>query len=266
MDFLPLLSLCLADRYAVTPGTLWGAWSFAPQAMLPLLAALALYARGARGAQSPDIPPVPAWRMGCFAAGWVVLAAALLSPLCRLAATLVSAHMVQHVLIVAVAAPLLALGAPHALRVRPRRGASRPPPLLVITVLYGLAIWLWHFPPAYTLVLLDGTLHTAAYAALIAVSLVFWSNIVRGGLAGDLRCLPALFLTLLHTGLLGALLTFSGRAWYPVLAGGTAAWGLTPLADQQLAGLIMWAPMSAVYLGAALFIVATRLAPAPIAR
>jgi cytochrome c oxidase assembly factor CtaG len=263
MDTASLLSLCLADRTGVTPGTLWSAWSFAPQAVLPLLAALALYAGGLLSARAQGAGPVPAWRAACFAAGWMVLAAALVSPLCRLAATLVSAHMVQHVLLVAVAPVLVALGTPlAAMAAGEPRVPSRPPRVLEITVLYGLAIWLWHFPPAYTLVLLDGTLHTLAYAALIAVSIGFWSSVVRGGMTGDLRCMPALFVTLVHTGLLGALLTFSGRTWYPVLAGGAQSWGLTPLADQQLAGLIMWAPMSAIYLGAALCTVAARLSPA----
>lgn len=265
MDFTPLLSLCLADRDTVAPGALWRAWSFAPQAVLPLLAALALYARGTLKAGSRGDAPMPASRIACFVAGWTVLAAALVSPLCRLAATLVSAHMVQHVLLVAVAPVLLALGATASVIVR-ESARARPPGLLAITALYGAAIWLWHFPPVYALVLLDGTIHTLAYAALIAVSIAFWSRIVRRGLAGDLGGLPALFVTLLHTGLLGALLTFSGRAWYPVLAGGAPAWGLTPLADQQLAGLIMWAPMSALYLGAALAIVARHLAPAAVAR
>jgi putative membrane protein len=261
MDYTSLFSLCLANGHGVNPETLWSAWSFAPQAVVPLIAALALYAHGARRAPSQSAESIPAWRVGCFVAGWALLGVALVSPLCRLAATLVSAHMVQHVLIVAVAPPLLALGAPLAvMRARSQR------PLLAITSVYGLAIWLWHFPPAYTLVLLDGTIHTLGYAALIVVSIAFWTAIVRGGFAGDLRCLPALFVTLLHTGLLGALLTFSGRAWYPVLAGGPPSWGLTPLADQQLAGLIMWAPMAALYLGAALCIVAAHLSPAAVSR
>ena len=263
MDFAWLLSLCLADRPGAAPGTLWSAWSLAPQAVLPLLAALALYAGGALKMRALGAAPVPAWRTACFVAGWGVLAVALVSPLCRLAATLVSAHMVQHVLLVAIAPLLWALGAPMTvMRAGTQRSSSRPPSFLAITLLYGLAIWLWHFPPAYTLVLLDGTIHTLAYAALIGVSIAFWSRIVRGGQVGDLRCIPALFVTLLHTGLLGALLTFSGRAWYPVLAGGAPSWGLAPLADQQLAGLIMWAPMSAVYLGAALCIVAAQLSAA----
>ena len=265
MDFASLFSLCLADRAGVTPGTLWSAWSLAPQAVVPLVAALALCARGAMSNGSHGA--VPAWHAACFVSGWLVLAVALVSPLCRLSATLVSAHMVQHVLLVAVAPVLLALGGPlSAMRDRLKQPAPSSTSLLGTTVLYGVAIWLWHFPPAYTLVLLDGAMHTLAYAALVAVSIVFWSRIVGGGLGGDLRCVPPLFLTLLHTGLLGALLTFSGRTWYPVLAGGASSWGLTPLADQQLAGLIMWAPMAAIYLGAALWIVAAHLSPAAVTR
>jgi putative membrane protein len=64
-----------------------------------------------------------------------------------------------------------------------------------------------------------------------------------------------LFTTVVHTGVLGALMTFSRSPWYPGYASGAGSWGLTPLGDQQLAGLIMWIPASGVYLVAALAII-----------
>ena len=67
-----------------------------------------------------------------------------------------------------------------------------------------------------------------------------------------------LFTTALHTGLLGALLTFSNQVWYPIYAATTIPWGLTPLQDQQLGGLIMWIPAGLIYVGAALWILAHR--------
>jgi putative membrane protein len=241
VDLASLVTLCLAASPAATPEGLWRAWSFAPQTVVPLAVVLALYLR--------RLDRMPRWRIACFAAGWAVLVLALVSPLCRLSATLVSAHMVQHVLLVAVAPPLLVLGT----GVRFMGAQST----ILATLFYGLAIWLWHFPPIYAAVLLDATLHTIAYALLIAASLCFWSAVLHA--APAMRAAPMLFLTILHTGALGALLTFAGRPWYPLLASGAELWGTTPIADQQLAGLIMWVPMGTLYLVAALALTARQL-------
>jgi len=239
VDLASLISLCLAGSAAAVPHGLWSAWSFAPQTVLPLAIAFVLYARKARS--------LPRWQVACFTAGWLVLVLALVSPLCRLSATLVSAHMVQHVLLVAVAAPLVVLG----MDLRAQGNA------MLATATYGLAIWLWHFPPVYAAVLLDATAHTLAYAALIAASLWFWAAVLNTGL----RAAPMLFVTILHTGALGALLTFAGRPWYPILAPGAELWGLAPLVDQQLAGLIMWVPMGTLYLVVALALIMRQISP-----
>lgn len=242
-----LLSLCLAAATATTPENFWRAWSFAPQVLVPLLGTLVLY--GAR-VQSGGTRSV------LFLGGWVLLAIALVSPLCRLGATLVSAHMVQHVLLATIAPLLLVLGAPS------WRAGPGARALLPLTALYGLAIWLWHFPPLYTLVLLDAAVHTAAYAVLIVLAVLFWSAVAK---AGSLAAVTMLFVTMLHTGVLGALLVFSPRAWYPVLASRAELWGLSALEDQQLAGLIMWVPMSAFFLLAGLRLLALRLGAEPAA-
>ncbi len=276
--FDPLWSLCLATRPPVAPGEFWAAWSLAPAVVIPLLAVLALYVRGliASGRRAGG-PGVPAGRVACFAAGWLLLAVALVSPLCRLAATLVSVHMVQHVLLVAVAPPLLVLGVPRGMlrNALPdaRGGANhrrlgRGPAglgswvgsLFVAGSLYGAAIWLWHLPAVYETVLVDPMIHTAAYVLLVTVAVLYWRAVL--GEAGSARAgsaVMSMLTTLIHTGLLGALMTFASRPWYPVLDAGSGIWDLTPLEDQQLAGLIMWVPMGAVYLCAGLALAATWL-------
>lgn len=116
---------------------------------------------------------------------------------------------------------------------------------------------LGHYPPLYTAVLLDSSVHTIAYVLLIAISLMFWSAVVDESRIGNgMAAVPMLFVTLVHTAILGALLVFSQRVWFPVLAQGAGLWGFSPLEDQQLAGLIMWVPMSVVYLAALLAVVA----------
>ena len=197
-------------------------------------------------------------RLSFAVAGLLLLAAALVSPLCRLAATLVSAHMAQHIVLVALAPPLLALALP----VR-RRGLAAPARLGLWTALYGGAIWLWHLPPVYEAALQGRAAHLLMYGSLLLAAGGFWLSILAAARSGDSQpglALLALLVTFVHTGLLGALLVFARGLWYPLLAPGARAWALTPLEDQQLAGLIMWIPMGTAYLVAALTVAASRLA------
>ena len=264
------LSLCLASRPPTRPDNFWTSWSFAPEVVLPLVLVLALYARGLIALwKRPGIAAGRPWQAACFAAGWLALVVALISPLCRMAATLASAHMVQHVILVAIAPPLLVLARPmatiaHGLPQRWRevltrwtgswRVAGTRRWLTTTTIaglLYGAAIWLWHAPLLYQAALLNATLHLLMYAVLISTGVLFWRSLIAtardepGGHGGAILSALA---TTIHTGLLGALLTFAPTPWYPLLAARTAVWGLTPLEDQQLAGLIMWVPMGSIYL------------------
>jgi putative membrane protein len=282
--FDPLFSLCLASNPPTTPETLWRSWSLAPQVVLPLLAALMLYGRGLWVLRRTGTAP-PSWQVACAAAGWLVLVVALVSPLCRLAATLVSAHMVQHMLLVAVAPPLLVLARPLPMMnaalpqnwqsaIAPfcttfcaglARGWRRHGGSLAAGAAYGAAIWLWHVPVIYQAVLLYPALHLLAYVGLIGVSLLYWATVVTAGRDssnGYGAAVLSMLTTAMHTGLLGALLTFVRDPWYPVLAGGAGLWGLSPLTDQQLAGLVMWIPMGAVYLVGSLIAATTWLAAA----
>ena len=227
-----LLSLCLAGVTRVTPDTLWQSWSFPPQVIagLGFILVAGLLTSGRH-----------AWLMG----GWAVLAIALVSPLCRLSATLVSAHMVQFMLLVTVAPILLAASFRPPMRLVGSRFA-----LNALAVGYGALIWLWHAPPVYAALLTNEALHVAGYAVIVSVSTVFWSAVIAALGRHEGTAVAALFATMTHTGILGALLTFSPRLLYPILAPGAADWSLTPLGDQQLAGLIMWVPGGAVYLAA----------------
>jgi putative membrane protein len=159
----------------------------------------------------------------------VVLALVFVSPLCALSAALFSARVVHHVLLVAMAAPLLALALPA------RAGSSAGLPFLLATA----TLWLWHLPAAYDAALADKGLYWVMQASLLAAFLWFWrAAFSRPGGAGA----GWVFLAYLSMGLLGALLTFAPEALYRTHATSTSPWGLTPLADQQLGGLIMWMP------------------------
>jgi putative membrane protein len=265
----PLLSLCLASRPGVEPGHLLASWSLAPQIVLPFLLVSLLYGQGVL-AERRQGGPKPA-RIGMFAGGMLLLAVALFSPLCRLAATLASAHMVQHVLIVAVIPPMLILGQPLMTMRRGLRGAvplgipgwlDRP---ALASAAYAGAIWLSHAPIVYEAALVDPTIHLLLLAFQLGAGLLFWRIILRcvsGPKAERDQAGPALlmtFSTFMHTGLLGALLTFASAPWYPIYGSGPQAFGLTPLEDQQLAGLIMWVPMCGVFLAAGLAVMAKLL-------
>lgn len=271
-----LLSLCLATLPETTPRHVWASWSLSPVIVLPLALFGILYIRGIRGTAAEARPSVV--RQVQYAAAMACLILALVSPLCRMAATLAWAHMIQHVLLVAGAPLLLALSRPGDALFRGLPGLLRAriealPPgspvvrshayLLAGFLLYGANIWLWHIPALYQGALLNAGLHILMYAVLLAASLLFWHGVLetyRMPGAGSGLAAALLFFTFLHTALLGVLLALSPQVWYPLLADRGAAWGLSPLDDQRLAGLIMWIPMGGVYFAAALAVLAKLIA------
>ncbi|MBA1155276.1 cytochrome c oxidase assembly protein [Microvirga mediterraneensis] len=273
---LGLLTLCLATLPETRPEQVWASWSLSPVIVLPLVLVTVLYGRGLRVLHKEARPPLA--QRALFGAGIACLVVALVSPLCRMAATLAWAHMVQHVLLVAGAPLLLALSRPGrvlfaalparlrliAEAVRTDRPASQPYAYLLASfVLYGANIWFWHVPALYQGALLGAGLHVLMIAVLLAVSLLFWHVILEtyrmpgpgSGLAAAL-----LFFTFLHTAVLGLLLALSPQVWYPLMALRSAAWGLLPIDDQRLAGLIMWIPMGGVYFATALVIMGRLIA------
>ena len=258
----------------VAPHTLWRAWGGDPVIIAELLGVGWLYARGVRTlwARAGVGRGVGRGQAAAFAAGLLTLAVALVSPLDALADALFSAHMVQHLLLILVAAPLLILGAPAvptlwALPLRWRRrlghgwhdapwlrrawhGLTRP---LTVWWLHTLAVLLWHLPALYQAALVNPTVHALEHASFLGTALLFWWLLLdphgrrRLGRGADVLYV---FTMSLPSGLLGALFAFASAPWYPAYVG-TTAWGLSPTDDQQLAGLIMWVPAGVVYLIAA---------------
>ncbi|HEX2188904.1 MAG TPA: cytochrome c oxidase assembly protein, partial [Longimicrobiaceae bacterium] len=141
-------------------------------------------------------------------------------------------------------------------RVRAAWGALTAPS--AAWLLHAAAIWLWHLPALYQATLASDAVHGLQHLSFLGTALLFWWALAHGrrGRTGYGAAVLALFTTALHSGGLGALLTFSPRPWYPAYAESTAAWGLTPLEDQQLAGLIMWIPAGVSYLIAGLLLLA----------
>ena len=217
-----------------------------------------------------------------FVAGWTVLAAALLSPIDELTGASFAVHMIQHEMLMVVAAPLLVLsrpleawtwalppGAARALAIafsaRPIRALWRRATAPTFAwCFHALALWVWHAPLLFVAALASEPLHVLQHTCFFASALVFWwAAWGRGLRARNGASIALLFTTMLHTSALGLLLTFAPTPWYAQESGLS---GLTALEDQQLGGLVMWVPGSFAYLIAGLAIVALWLSPARVQR
>ena len=242
-------------------------WEFDPGIVIPLALCAVLYLRGSRGAARRQV--------ACFWSGWLTLVVALVSPLHPLGEALFCAHMTQHELLMLVAAPFLVLSRPLApfLRALPlewRRtlGAwSKRPAVrgvwrrltdpLTVWILNAAVLWAWHAPGLFEATLESNAVHAAQHICFLFASLLFWWSLfyARGTRSYGWGVLY-IFTTAVHTSILGALLTFAPVVWYPAYRTTTQAWGLTPLQDQQIGGLIMWVPAGLVYLAAGLVLFA----------
>jgi putative membrane protein len=250
-------------------------WTLNPWVTLPLALSGGLYLAGllrlwrragiGRG--------VKRWQVACFAVGWGLLVFALVAPLHWLGERLFSAHMIEHEILMALAAPLLVVGKPVAMlwafpaAMRHRLGGIGRSPLvarswrwltnpLVATLLHGAALWIWHAPPLYEAALADPWIHWLQHLSFFVTAILFWRALLQAR-EGERAYGPAvfyLFVTSLHTGFLGILLAFFRRPIYPTQTSAAPEWGLTPLEDQQLAGLFMWIPAGLVYAGMALIL------------
>ncbi|HYE45762.1 MAG TPA: cytochrome c oxidase assembly protein [Caulobacter sp.] len=220
-----------------SPADLWGRWNLDPLLLAGLTLGLALlWLRGD-----------PARRPFALAAVAVLLVG-FVSPLCALSSALFSARTVHHLLLVAFAAPLLVWSAP-----RFKVGG-----LAAVTGVQAGVFWTWHAPSAYGAALSHDLLYWLMQASLLASAAWFWAAIRA---ARPPAAIAALLVAMVAMGLLGALVTFAGQPLYAPHLATTAAWGLTPLEDQQAAGLIMWAPAAALYMAAALVVLGRMIAP-----
>lgn len=250
-------------------------WSFEPWALVPLLLCLALYLIGlARlAARAGNSTPIVRRNAALFLLGWLTLAGATISPLHEGGEHSFTLHMIEHELIMLVAAPLMALSRPlgvmiWALPSSARTGLSswardgavhwlwrHATAPITATLVQLLVIWLWHAPGLFEQALRHEGWHIVQHICFLVSALLFWWAMVFGrhGRAGYGLAALCLFVTSLGGGALGALMTFAISPWYSDYAAmGMGLLGLTPEEDQQLAGLIMWIPGGMIHAGAAL--------------
>jgi putative membrane protein len=189
-------------------------------------------------------------RRGLTAAAFALMVVLFVSPLCSLSSALFSVRAGHHLLLVAAVAPLLAYSLP-------RRAAG---PLILAAGIHLALFWLWHAPRAYDYALSHDTAFWIMQLSLLGSGVWFWAALRA---ASAPVAVVALLGVMVGMGLLGALITFAGAPLYGPHLIATYAWGLTPLQDQQLAGLIMWAPGALAYLTGAIVILGRWLGPSP---
>jgi putative membrane protein len=158
-------------------------------------------------------------------AGFILLAAALITPLCNLSVALFAARAVQHVLMLLAAAPLLVLGMP--------RGGIGRFEAFAGPLGFAAALWFWHLPAFYDATLRNNVVYWAMHLTLFAAAFSLWRVLLAGAVFGSL-------FTGIQMSALGALLTLSPRPWFSVYGATTWPWGLSQSADQQLGGVITW--------------------------
>src|SRR5665213_2397763 len=257
-------------------------WSFEPWVLCCLGVSAGLYALGLvrlwrRAGAGRGVHRV---QVLAYAAGWLVLVVALVSPLDPLDSQLFSAHMIQHELLMIVAAPLLVVGRPlavwaWALPFQWRRAvghffhapAWRGPWLFVTGpfvawVLHALALWIWHVPFLFDAALANEGVHTLQHATFFLTALVFWWSILGAATRKERGiALLSLFTTMVHTGALGALLTLAKTPWYPSYFQTAPIYGLDAVEHQELGGLIMWVPAGFVYIACGVALASRWLEP-----
>ena len=243
-------------------GAAWMQWNWQPFTTAALAAVGVAYARGARRCEPARV------RAASFWSGWALLVFALLSPLHALSEQYFSAHMTQHTILMALAAPLIVLGRPGTTMLwafSPERRRSLAHNAAIVQLrnfadvspfgafaLHAVAIWLWHLPVLYDAAVRSDIVHVVQHASFFGTAVLFWSSLLSPS-ARAVRLgkgVVYVFATAAHTSILGAFLALSPVLWYAVYNVTHAQ--LSPLEDQQLAGFIMWIPAGVFYVIAAL--------------
>ena len=231
-----------------------------------------MYLRGARARRG-----WPLWRTALFLLGLAALIASLASPIERVALELFSVHMVQHMLLLVVIAPLLLAGAPvrpllrglpQAVRRTVVRALARNTAFrglvhllrrpLIAAALYVVGLYAWHIPVLYDAAVENPTIHVVEHTWFLVSALLFWSVVIdpvpfQATLPYAARIPFLMLVGAAQNTILGGLLVFSDRLFYAHYATTTAAYGLDPVTDQRLGGAIMWVPGDLIFFAAASF-------------
>jgi len=230
--------------------------------------AAAVYLRGVRARRRRGLARPPAASVAAMLAGLTVAALVLDGPTDTMADQLFWVHMLQHLALITIVAPFVVLGEPvrafeevlpmgmrRALgriegRLWARDGAARRTAIAGLA-LSTIALLAWHTPVAFQAALDDDPLHALEHLTLLATALLFWWPILTPGLRERIgtgfAIVEVLIATIVMTAL-GALLAFSPTVWYPAYSAAERVRGVGALADQQLAGLLMWIPSGLLYL------------------
>lgn len=229
------------------PGQLWSAWNGDP-VLIAVLALLAL-AGGVLAARRGDRAGL---RNPALLGAWLLAFLLFVTPLCAMAVALFSMRAVNHLLLVAVLAPLLAYGL---------GGRRLTGGLTAAAVTHAVVFWFWHAPSPYTAALSHDGIYWLMQLTLLGSGVWFWRALIarRGDIVATTATLAGFAAQM---GLLGALIALAQDPLYVPHALSTAAWNLTALEDQQLAGLIMWVPGVLPYLAALAVAAVSALKPA----
>jgi putative membrane protein len=247
-------------------------WTWPPIVVTSLLLTAILYGVGitrmvSRSHDRKSLARPVLW----FALGWISLVIALDSPVHELGEQLFWVHMTQHEILMLISAPLLLLGRPMIafLWALPpawrdvvadigrsqifKKGWGFVSAPISLWLVSALALWIWHIPWLFDQTLRSDWIHAAQHTTFLLTALAFWWPVVnRSPTLGYGGGVVYVFTTILHTSVLGALLTFAPRPWYSSYLMTAPAWHLTALEDQQIGGLIMWIPAGTLLLIVAL--------------
>lgn len=239
-----------ANNYCGSPvvwADLWGRWNLDPVLILGLMVSAVVGVHNLRGR--------PRRQILAFASALLAVAILFVSPLCALTVSLFSTRVVHHVLLMMLVAPLLVVATPG-------RWLSKGKGLGALAV-SSAALWLWHAPDAYLSTYGHAAVYWLMQASLLGSAYWLWSVLLKG--SGAVAAGIALA-SAIQMGLLGALLVFAPEPLYLPHFATTAEFGLSPLEDQQLAGLILWVPANLPLLGVVLYRLVAGLSPAGASR
>ncbi len=251
--------------------TLTGSWNLEFWPLVVVLLVSTIYLRGFIGAHRTSPDRFPLWRAGSFLLGQSILLYAILSPLDELGGFLLSAHMIQHLLMLGVVPPLILMGSPGIpmLRGLPAsvrkqwlgpfladNGVRRFFHLLVhpVTGWLGMVLstWFWHVSFFYELALVDPFWHEVEHATFLFFGVLFWFPVIQPWPTKSIwprwTMIPYLLLADVQNTIFSAFFAFAPGVIYPVYSQVSPAFGVDPMQDQALAGGIMWVPGSIIFI------------------
>lgn len=233
----------------VAPEALWSRWNLDPVLIACLIVCAAAYALAANFVGTGT--RLPRWRQALFYLGWMIATAALISPLCPLSVSLFSARIGQHMILALIAAPLIAAGRPLPIigllwhrSFQPSFGAAP----LCAAALFAIMIWFWHSPAPYAETFRSTPVYWTMHLTIFGSAVWLWSSLMDSPPDAAMRIAFAGIISSVEMSFLGALITFATRPLYTPHLLTTIVWGLTPLQDQQLGGVIMWVPGCVIFL------------------